>query len=71
MGSVVHWCGRGDGEVTMEVVVIARVEKFRYLGSIVEEREDIVSDIYNRIRMGWQKWRTASGVLCDKKIPVQ
>jgi len=52
----------------MGVVVIPRVKKFKYLGSIVEEKGDIDDDIKHRIRVGWQKWNKASRVLCDKKI---
>ena len=59
------------GEVTMGGVVVPRVEKFKYLGSIVEEKGDIDEDISHRIRVGWQKWKKASGVLCDKRIPLK
>ena len=59
------------GVVTMSGVVILRNEKFKYLGSIVEEKEDITEDINHRIRVEWQKWKKASGVLCDKKIPFR
>jgi len=62
---------RDSGEITMGGVVIPRVEKFKYLGSIVEQRGDIDEDINHHIRVGWQKWRKASGVLCDKKIPFR
>jgi len=48
-------------------VAIPRAEKFRYLGSIIEEK----GDINDRIKEGWQKWRSASGTLCDKKIFVR
>ena len=62
----------GDsGKVTMGGVVVPRIEKFKYLGSIVEERGDIDEDISHRIRPGWQKWRKTCGVLCDKKIPFR
>ena len=49
-------------------VVIPRVEKFKYLGSIIEDKGDIDEDINHRIKVGWQKWKKASGVLYDKKI---
>ena len=62
---------RDDGEVTMGGVVIPRVEKFKYLGSIVEERGDIDEDISHRIRTGRQNWKKISGVLCDSKIPFR
>jgi len=45
----------GDGEVTIGGVVISRVEKFKYLGSIVEEGGDIDEDINHHIRVEWQK----------------
>ena len=38
----------GGGEVTMSGVVIVRVEKFKYLESIPEERGDINDDIKHR-----------------------
>jgi len=52
-------------------VVILRVEKLKYLGSIIEERGDIDTDINHHIRVGWKKCKKASGVLCDKKIPFR
>ena len=30
---------------------------------------DIDADVSNRIKAGWIKWRQASGVLCDKRVP--
>ncbi|KAG5588608.1 hypothetical protein H5410_049042 [Solanum commersonii] len=30
---------------------------------------DIGDDVTHRIGAAWMKWRLASGVLCDKKIP--
>ena len=62
---------RDGGEVTMGGVIVPRAEKFKYLGSIVEERGDIDEDISHRIRAGWQKCKKASEVLCDKKIPLR
>ena len=67
------WCSGAEwngGEVTMGGEVLLRVEKFKYLGSIIEENEDIDEDVNHRIGVEWQKWKCAFGVLCDKKIPV-
>ena len=62
----------GDGgEVTLGGEAIPKVDKFTYLGSIIEKRGDIDDDINHLIRVGWQKWRNAFGVLCDKKIPIR
>jgi len=61
----------GDGgEVTLGGDAIPKVDKFKYLGSIIEKRADVDDDINPRITVGWQKWRSASGVLCDRKILV-
>jgi len=27
-------------------------------------------DVSHRIKVGWQKWKYVSGVLCDKRMPV-
>uniref|UniRef100_A0A7C8Z989 RNA-directed DNA polymerase n=1 Tax=Opuntia streptacantha TaxID=393608 RepID=A0A7C8Z989_OPUST len=51
--------------------MVTRTEKYRYLGSILEDRGNIDEDINQRIRVGWQKWRNALRILCDKKIPVE
>jgi len=59
------------GEVTLGGEAIPKVDKFTYLGSIIEKRGDIDDDINHLIRVGWQKWRNAFGVLCDKKIPIR
>ena len=30
---------------------------------------DIDEDVSHRIKAGWMKWRQASSVLCDKRVP--
>ena len=55
----------------MDGVVVPRVENFKYLGSMVEEGGDIDDDISHRIKVGWRKWRKATGILCDKRIPFR
>ena len=32
---------------------------------------EIDEDINHRIKVGWQKWRNASGILCDRRIPLR
>nr|GEU92806.1 polyprotein, putative [Tanacetum cinerariifolium] len=46
-------------------------ESFRYLGSVLHRSGRIVDDVAHRIRAGWMKWRAASGILCDKRIPLK
>jgi len=59
------------GEVTLDGMKIPKVDKFRYLGSIIQQNGDIDEDVNHRIKVGWQKWKYASGVLCDKRMPVK
>ena len=41
----------------------------KYLGSTIDASGDSVLDAKARARIGWTKWREATGILCDKKIP--
>ena len=36
---------------------------------MLQRDRDIDEDASPRIKAGWMKWRKASGVLCDKKVP--
>ena len=58
------------GEVIIDGLSIPKVEKFKYLGSIVQQNGEIEEDINQRIKVGWQKWKHVTGVLCDKRILV-
>ena len=51
-------------------MTIPKVEKFKYLGSIIQQNENIDEDINQGIKADWIKWKYASGVLCDKRMPV-
>ena len=69
-----HCCFSGreeaGGEVTIDGLSIPKVDKFKNLGSIVQQNGEIDEDINQRIKLGWQKWKQATGVLCDKTMPV-
>ncbi|GJS28790.1 hypothetical protein Tco_0489410 [Tanacetum coccineum] len=42
-----------------------------YLGSVIHRSGKIDEDVAHRIGVGWMKWKAASGVLCDKRIPLK
>ncbi|KAC9612057.1 hypothetical protein E3N88_45560 [Mikania micrantha] len=42
--------------------------KFKYLGSFVESDGDIDCDVAHRVQTGWNKWRAATSILCDKRF---
>ena len=43
---------------------------FKYLGSIIQKDGEINSDVNHKIQAGWLKWRSSTGVLCDRNIPL-
>ena len=47
------------------------VTSFKYLGSIFMTEGGSQADVNNRIRIGWMKWKEVSGVMCDRKMPVE
>nr|CAB3464536.1 unnamed protein product [Digitaria exilis] len=49
--------------------VVPQKATFRYLGSMLQQDDDIDEDVKHRIAAGWMKWRQASGVLCDRRVP--
>ncbi|KAI8559570.1 hypothetical protein RHMOL_Rhmol04G0184900 [Rhododendron molle] len=50
---------------------IPKSDHFRYLGLIISIDEEITDDVTHRIQVGWLKWRSATGVLCDKRVPTK
>jgi len=58
-------------EVKVGDHIIPQVTRFKYLGFIVQNDGEIEADVSHRIQAGWLKWRRASGVLCDKKVPLK
>ncbi|PHU03066.1 hypothetical protein BC332_28317 [Capsicum chinense] len=55
--------------VKLEAQEIWKRDKFKYLGSVIQSNGEIDEDVSHRIGVGWMKWKLASGVLCDKKVP--
>jgi hypothetical protein len=58
-----------EGNVSLNGQVLAKKDNFWYLGSMLQKDNDINEDVRHRISAGWLKWRQASGVLCDKRVP--
>ena len=55
--------------MSLEGQVVPKNDTFRYLGSMLQRDGDIDADVSHRIKAGWIKWRQASGILCDKRVP--
>ena len=50
---------------------VSQMNTFKYLGSIIQSNGDISADVTHRISTGWLRWRAATGVLCDKNVPLK
>ncbi|VFQ85258.1 unnamed protein product [Cuscuta campestris] len=55
-------------EVRTDSHVVPKVDRFRYLGSVIQADGELDGDVGHRVGVAWAKWRLASGVLCDPKI---
>ncbi|KAL6517417.1 hypothetical protein OROMI_033118 [Orobanche minor] len=58
-------------EVMISDQIVPRTDKFKYLGSIIQKEGEFEDGVTHRIKAGWLRWRAATGVLCDKKVPLQ
>ncbi|KAF3635814.1 putative pre-mRNA-processing factor 6-like [Capsicum annuum] len=57
--------------VRLDAQEVCKRDSFKYLRSTIQGNEEIDEDVSMRIGAGWMKWRLASGVLCDKKVPLK
>jgi hypothetical protein len=60
-----------EGGVKLNGQVVPKKDIFRYLGSMLQKNGNIDEDVSHRIKVGWLKWRQASGVLCDPRVPLK
>jgi hypothetical protein len=60
-----------EGDVRLDGQVVFKKDIFRYLRSMLQKDGDIDDDLSHRIKAGWLKWRQASGVLCDPRVPLK
>jgi hypothetical protein len=59
------------GDVRLDGQVVPKKYTFRYLVSMLQKDGDIDEDLSHRIKAGWLKWRQASGVFCDPRVPLK
>ncbi|KAL6557565.1 hypothetical protein OROMI_017915 [Orobanche minor] len=60
---------REAGMITFDGKVVNGSTFFRYLGSIIQKDGELDGDVAHRIKAGWLKWKSATGVLCDPDMP--
>ena len=47
---------------------VAKVEDFKYLGSIQQSNG---REVKKSVQAGWNGWRRMSGVICDRRVPAR
>ncbi|KAL4193815.1 hypothetical protein AMTRI_Chr06g201240 [Amborella trichopoda] len=62
---------RNEDVINIDGQEVQKRLHFRYLGSIIQENGEIKEDVAHRIRGRWAKWRYATGILCDRRIPIR
>ena len=58
-----------EEEVSLDAQAVPQKDTFQYLRSMMQKDGDIDEDVNHRIKAGWMKWRQASGILCDMRVP--
>ncbi|EYC12736.1 hypothetical protein Y032_0046g1396 [Ancylostoma ceylanicum] len=58
-----------NGTVKVNGTNLARTETFKYLGSTVTYDDSLSREVLVPVNSAWMKWRSVTGVLCDKNIP--
>ncbi|XP_068224869.1 uncharacterized protein [Palaemon carinicauda] len=70
-----HMCAiiteHGGQNIRVDGEEIKRVQNFKYLRSIIDVSRSMDQEVTRRMPAGWNNWRSASGVLCDKKVPMR
>lgn len=59
------------GSARLQGEQIARVNDFKYFGSMVQRNRNCNKDRKIQIQPGRNAWRKVSSVLCDKSIPAR
>jgi hypothetical protein len=59
------------GDVRLDGQVVPKKDTFRYLGSMLQKNGNIDEDVGHIIKVSWLKWRQASAVLCDPRVPLK
>ncbi|VDO91368.1 unnamed protein product [Heligmosomoides polygyrus] len=57
------------GSIKINGTELSRVTSFKYLGSTVTSDGSLKLEVNARVSAAWSKWRSLTGVLCDRTIP--
>ncbi|VDO95236.1 unnamed protein product [Heligmosomoides polygyrus] len=57
------------GSIKINGIELSRVTSFKYLGSTITSDGSLKLEVNAGVSAAWSKWRSLSGVLCDRTIP--
>ncbi|VDP15013.1 unnamed protein product [Heligmosomoides polygyrus] len=57
-----------SSSIKVNGIELPRVSVFEYLGSAAASDGNLMTEVNSRVSAAWSKWRSLTGVLCDKKI---
>jgi hypothetical protein len=57
-----------NGTITINGTDLPRADNFKYLGSTLSADGDLRHEVTARVNAAWMKWRTTTGVLCDRRM---
>ena len=57
------------GSIKINGTELTRTTTFKYLGSAIASDGSLGFETNSRVNAAWLKWRSMTGVLCDKNIP--
>ncbi|VDP28245.1 unnamed protein product [Heligmosomoides polygyrus] len=58
-----------SGSIRINGAELARTSVFEYLGSAIASDGGLMVEVNSHVSAAWSKWRSLTGVLCDRKIP--
>jgi hypothetical protein len=60
-----------EEDVRLDGQVVPKKDTFCYIRSMLQKNWDTDEDVSHRIKASWLKWRQASDVLCDPRVPLK
>ncbi|KAD4586681.1 hypothetical protein E3N88_24282 [Mikania micrantha] len=58
-----------DNHLTIGDQEVSKTARFKYMGSFVQRDGDVDCDVAHRVQAGWNRWRAATSIQCDKRFP--
>lgn len=64
-------CTDHSGTICINGTALPRSDNFKYLGTVLSTDGGLRREVSSRVNAAWAKWRSLTGVMCDRKIKVR